>query len=154
MDKSITAIKPEDLAKIQADLKAEAQAAPNNPIEQALESADAIRDSLLAVKGEKYARLVEIGVLIHKQNKLMAFVTDVLSEAFEDFSDDQRNAMAHISASLGAKTLSHASLICHDNKDLSKEQAKELTEWMDRIVDAEEQGVNSIASQLFGKEDQ
>jgi len=146
-------ISPEDMAKIQEHLKEEMSCKPANPIAKALESADAIRENLVAVKGEKYALLVEIGVLIHKRTKLMAFVTSVMSDVIEEFGDEQRMAIGQVDASLSAKTLNYAAII-YGGEDFKAADAQELTGWIDKIIDAEDSGVSGLANELFGKEDE
>jgi len=141
-------INPEAVAAIQAEMEADQH---KGTIEKAIEDADAIRENLVAVKGEDFARLVEIGVLVHKHTKLVAFLADIVSSVVEDFGREQRTALGHVAASIGAKMLSHASLI-YSKDDLNREQAEELTNWIDKIVDAEHRGVEKFASELFGED--
>ena len=59
----------ETLAKLKAEID-EAQAKEKDPVAMAYESADNIRRSLVAVRGEDYADVVEIGVIVSKMMKL------------------------------------------------------------------------------------
>jgi len=136
----------EDLAKLTDKISAEDR--PSNPVERALESADAIRENLHKIKGEKYARLVEMCVLVTKQTKLNALLSSI---AF----DDNELLMKHIggiNALLMSKMISHASQI-YDGK-FDQEDADELTKWADRITKAEEKGIEQELGHLIKGEDE
>lgn len=139
-----------ELVTIALDLHRESAAAPTDPIERALEPADDIRRSLVAVRGEAYAKLVEIGVMTHKQVKLVNFLASCLMETAEGFDKEQHEQVGQIMALMCARCLTLASKIYAPNSgDLD---AKELTEWIDRITDAEDAAAGTIEQELFGKE--
>lgn len=144
-------VTPEMLAQIEADLKKESEQ-DKGLIESALESATTIRENLIAIKGEEYARLVEIGVLTHKRIKLCSFLISILEEAVEDFGPVQRMAFATIDTTMSARIINHACKLIAPDADAK--YAAELTSWIDRIVDAETDGIAGIEEKLFGKEDE
>ena len=140
-----------ELVTIALDLHRESAAAPTDPIERALEPAEDIRRSLVAVRGEAYAKLVEIGVMTHKQVKLVNFLATCLMETADGFGEEQHEQVGQIMAMMCARSLTLASKIYAPNSgDLD---AKELTEWIDRITDAEDAAAGTIEQELFGKDD-
>jgi hypothetical protein len=134
-----------DLAKLTDKIAAEDQ--HRHPVERALESANTIRENLTKIKGENYARLVEMCVLVTKQTKLNAMLSSI---AF----DDNEHLMKHIggiNALLMSKMISHAANIM--DPKFSEKEADELTEWADRITKAEQQGIEQELGHLIKGED-
>lgn len=120
-------------------------------IEQAIESAEAIRENLLAVKGEKFAKVVEISVMVQKRTKLGAVLLTFVENASENFNPLHRHLISHADASLGAHIMATAcDLAGFIGSDFD---AQEMMEWSDRILKAEADGIHSMEKQLFGKED-
>lgn len=136
----------QDLVKLTDKIAAEET--PSNPIERAFESANTIRDNLISIKGEGYARLVDMCVLVTKQTKLVALLS---SAAF----DDNETIMKHIggiNAAIGGRMISHAAHIF--NKDFGEKDAEELTTWADLITKAEDLGVKQELNELIKGEDE
>jgi len=137
----------EMMAKIKAQLEKEQAEAPTDEIDKALEGAHDIRKNLIAVKGEEFARLAEIGVLIHKQMALNAFLLNGMMDAIEGFEEEHRRMIGDIQATMFARILNHA---CHIyTKDPDTEFAESLTPWIDRITDAEQNGVKGLAEKFM-----
>lgn len=136
------------IAQLQEEINAESN---KGLLDKISESADTIRENLKSIKGEDYARLVEVGVLIHKRVKLTKFLLDILSEEVEDFGDEHARIFSHIDASMSAHILNHACKIMKEDADA--EYAAELTSWIDRIIDAEQDGIDMFAKDLMRKED-
>lgn len=141
-------IDPETMAQITQEIEDEAN---KGLIERAIESAETIRKNLVSIKGEEYANLVEIGVLVHKRTQLMALVTSIASDADENFTERHRKTLCGIDATMSAHVLTLAAKNLSANAD--SDYAHELTGWIDRIIKAEEDGIDSIADQLFGDKD-
>ena len=141
---------PELQAEIDATLKAEQESeSEKSVIDKVVEGANEIRENLKAVKGEQYARLVEIGVLVHKRSQLTAALAQFARDAGAPAPVIMM--IGHADASLGAATLNHAALMLNIKADAG--YAKELTEWIDRITDAEQAGIESVKDQLFGDDE-
>ena len=142
---------PELQAEIDAALKAERESeSEKSVIDQVVEGANTIRENLKAVKGEQYARLVEIGVLVHKRSQLTAAIVEFARDA--GAPNSVIKMIGHADATLGAHTLNHAAIMLNAKADA--EYAKELTDWIDRITDAEQAGIESVREQLFGDDDE
>ena len=136
-------LNPELEAQLAAEQAAEAT---KSIVDKVTESANTIRENLVAVKGEDYARLIEIGVLVHKRSQLMSAVLAFAADA--GAPKTVRKVIASLDASLSAHVLQHAAIIM--NKEADEAYAKEMTEWIDRIADAEQAGVESVKDELFG----
>lgn len=144
-------IDPDTFAKIQAQLEQERGNAPTNKIDQAFESAGDIRSSLVSVKGERYARLVEIGVTIHKQMSIAAFTCKALADSGEMDSAATQQIL-DIAAKMYAQMLNHACVLYKEDHNM--EFAHELTGWVDRVLNAEEVAAKTITKELFKGEDE
>lgn len=140
----------ETLAKIRAQLEQESSDAPQDPISKALEGADDIRKNLVAIKGEKYAALVEVGVLVFKMSGLLNFLSNLVLNSVEGYDEGHHTQIGRIHATMGAQMLSSAAVICFD--DPSKMDAEELTHWIDRIIAAEKAAEPIITKLIFGKD--
>ena len=145
-------INPETLAQINEQLAAEQRTKSKNPIEKALESAEDIRANIKAVKGEAYLNAVNFGVNVHKIVSLNASVCSMLTDAEED---------AKVPVMIIGRVFSHMMAgMLNDYcdalqlNDRSKQFAEELTEWVDRVREAEEAGVKGLVNELEkGNED-
>lgn len=135
-----------ELVRIALDLHREKQQEPKTQFDKAIESSMDLRANLVAIRGEEFARAVEIGVLIDKQMRLVHFLSSGLKELADGYGDAQHEAVRDISASVNAKIMTHASslLIKKDDYD-----AKEVIEWVERIVAAENKAADEIEKQLF-----
>ena len=143
---------PKVAEEIKAQLAAEASGSDDNPLAKAMESAHIIRENLIAIKGESFARLVEIGVLVHKQMALNAFITQSLVEADVGFSKDVRKAILDIQSTIFAHMMNHACHLQSDDPDAST--AESITEWVDRIKEAEDSGVSMLKNLIKKGEDE
>jgi hypothetical protein len=134
-------IRPEDLLRIKKDLEQETE--PDNPIDQAMESAELIRENIASIKGEQYLRLIEIGVLVQKTIELNAVLAHT---AFDDESL-QLTMIGKIGATLGGKIVSHASML-YMGQEMSADEAKEMISWVERIANAEKAGIEQLVGGL------
>jgi hypothetical protein len=134
-------IRPEDLLRIKKELERESE--PDNPIDQAMESAELIRENIAAIKGEQYLRLIEIGVLVQKAIELNAVLAHT---AFDDGSL-QLTMIGKIGATLGGKIVSHASML-YMGQEMSADEAKEMISWVERIANAEKAGIEQLVGGL------
>ena len=141
---------PETLAKIKAQLEQENNERPRDPISKAFESAEDIRKNLVAIKGEKYAAMVEIGALVFKMSGLLNFVSNVALNSVEGYDETVHGQIGRIYAGMGAQMLGNAGVICFDDAD--KLDAAELTRWVDSIIAAEKTAEPIINKLIFGKD--
>lgn len=135
-----------ELVRIALDLHREKQQEPKTPFDKAIESSMDLRANLVAIRGEEFARAVEIGVLIDKQMRLVHFLSSELKELAEGYGDAQHEAVRDINASVNAKIMTHASALLIKKDDYD---AKEVIEWVERIVAAENKAADEIEKQLF-----
>ena len=140
----------ETLAKIRAQLEQENSEKPRDPISKALEGADDIRKNLVAIKGEKYAALVDVGVLVFKMSGLLNFLSNMVLNHVDGYDENHHTQIGRIHATMGAQMMSSASVICFD--DPGKLNAEELTHWIDRIIEAEKAAEPIITKLIFGKD--
>lgn len=139
-------IRPEDLLRIKKDL--EQEATPENPIDQAMESAELIRENIAAIRGEQYLRLIEIGVLVQKAIELNAVLAHT---AFDDESL-QLQIIGKIGATLGGKIMSHASML-YLGQEMTTEEVKEMISWVERITKAEQAGIKQLVGDMQADQD-
>jgi len=137
-------ISPEQLTQIKKQLAKESE--PDNPLDRALESAEIIRSNIKAIKGERYLRLVEIGVLIHKATEVNATLAHA---AFED-NEDQIRIIGTISSSVLSQVINHCCRLF--NEEFETKEAVELLEWVDRVFNAEKAGIEKEFSHLTGND--
>jgi hypothetical protein len=134
----------ETLAKINAQLEQEREAKPDSPLGKALEYAQEIRENILAIKGETYLKAIDFGLIINKAVHINAAISQMIIDT------DPRAAVTvtvagHAHSSMMASLLSDycEALGVHEN---SEEFAKEMTDWIDRVFDAEQAGVKQLFS--------
>lgn len=118
-----------------------------DPIEKALESAHEIMDSLRGTKGEGYARLVEMGMLVRKNQDLLHAMIGA-GIAGGELPEHAGELVAKISAHMNAKMLSLASHIADPEGARTKEHGKELMDWVDKMIAAEGKAVTSLIGDL------
>lgn len=136
-------IRPEDLTRIHKELEQEQE--PQNPVDKAMESAELIRENIKAIRGERYLRLVDIGVLIQKSTQLNAFL------AHGALEDEQVEQVGHITAAINSKVINNAANLY--NSEFDGDQAVELLGWIDRIVEAEKAGVEKHIAGLMADDE-
>lgn len=121
-----------------------------NPIEEALQGAVEIMDMLRATKGEKYAMLVELGMLVRKnQDLLHAMVGAAIAGG--EVPEPAGDIMGHINAQISAKIIGIASRM-GDVARGSANEAEELMGWVDRMLVAEGKGAKGLMESIM-KED-
>lgn len=139
-------LNPETLAKINEQLAAEEKARPDNPIDQALESADTIRANIKAIKGEKYLAAVDFGVTINKLVHMNAAFSGLITDA-EPQARIPVALMGRAFSSLMASLLNkHCDAL--GMKEDTKQFAEELTTWIDRVCDAEQSGIKQLVQKM------
>jgi len=139
-------IRPEDLLRIKKELERESE--PDNPIDQAMESAELIRENIAAIKGEQYLRLIEIGVLVQKSIELNAFLAHGLLEGEED----KLQLIGKIGASVGGRIVSHAAML-YLGQEMTADEAKEMISWVERITKAEQAGIKQLVGDMQADQD-
>jgi len=137
----------ETLAKLKAEID-EAQAKEKDPVAMAYESADNIRRSLVAVRGEDYADVVEIGVIVSKMMKLFKILAD---QAFKHMENPENTdlMLREIVSTMCAEILGRSSSLIQ--KEMTDAQAAEITDWIDRIIKAEDSVMDAIEQTLLKK---
>ena len=137
----------ETLAKLKAEID-EAQAKEKDPVAMAYESADNIRRSLVAVRGEDYADVVEIGVIVSKMMKLFKILAD---QAFKHMENPENTdlMLREIVSTMCAEILGRSSSLIQ--KEMTDAQAAEITDWIDRIIKAEDSFMDAIEQTLLKK---
>lgn len=135
-----------ELVKIAIDLSLESK--PKSVIDAALETAMDIRQNLLSIRGPEYLRVVEIGVLIKKQMKIMSFLSGGLVMSAEGYGEKQHELMGNVSSMLLAKILTHSMHLAFGNDD-DQAAAKEVQDWIDRLTEAEEMASGTIEKELM-----
>jgi hypothetical protein len=119
-----------------------------DPIETAMQSAIEIMDMLKATKGENYMRLVEIGLLVRKnQDLLHAMVGAAIAGG--EVPELAGTMLGQVNAQISAKILGIASRmggVMHNSPKGT--DAEELMSWVDRVLEAESKGAKSLIESL------
>jgi len=132
----------ETIAKINAQLEAEERAKPDNELDKALESAHEIRENIRAIKGEKYLMAVDFGLTVNKAVHVNAALSQMIIQA-EPKSEIPVTLAGHAHSSMMASLLNEycdALGLIEDTENF----ARELTEWIDRVFEAEQSGVKKL----------
>lgn len=145
-------INPEDLARINEQLAAEELAKPNNPLDQAFDSAETIRTNIKAIKGDSYLAAVEFGVVINKLVHMNAALSGMLVES-EPEAKIPVTLMGRAFSTMMASLLNkHCEAL--NMKEDNENFAKELTSWIDRVCEAEQSGIKQLVEKMEkGNED-
>lgn len=133
------------LAKIKAQLEQEIKETPVDQFEQALESADDIRRSIDAIHGDRYGTLIEVGVLVRKNLRLLAALTSELG--LQGVPAPLMTVVKDVATQINAHLLSHAANLYQDQ--FSQEDSKQMTEWIDRICNAEDAAMEVLEKDIF-----
>jgi hypothetical protein len=132
----------ETLATIKAQLEKELKSKPTNAIDKAFESAEEIRQNIRAIKGEAYLKAVDFGILINKAVHINAALSSMIIE-IEPKSEVVVKVAGHAHSSMMASLVNDycdALGLLEDTHNF----ARELTEWIDRVFNAEQSGVKSM----------
>lgn len=130
------------LATIKAQLEEELKSKPTSAIDKAFESAEEIRQNIHAIKGEMYLMAVDFGLSVNKAVHLNAALSSMVTQA------DPRSAIPVAMAGEGFARLMAGMLNDYCDalgiREDSEEFARELTEWIDRVFQAEQAGVKKL----------
>lgn len=145
-----------DKVKIALDLFREQKEAsePKNPVEEALESAFEIMDSLRSTRGENYANVVEGAIIIRKQTELFAMLMSIIKDA-EAIPASVMKMLHHLHTEMSARTLSKLAKvggIVEEGK--GKESAEDLMNWVERVMQAEQSGAKTLLDNIHKKGEQ
>lgn len=131
--------------QIAIDLDREVREAekPKNKFDEAFCSAFEIMQTLKATRGENYAKAVEVALMVRKQGELVAMLTDTVAKA-TDMPDAIAKMLLDTHNSMSARIL--AKFMRLSNPDVANMQdcAEELMGWVDRVMDAEKDGVANL----------
>lgn len=143
--------KAETMVQIALDLHREKVAQQQqDPIEKAFEPAMDMMDSIKANKGEKYGLLVELALLVRKNQELLgalcgtAVATDAMPEA-------AGKVVGMMNAKVSAKIIAIAARL-GDLEGTDKGGAEELMDWTDRLMKAEATAAHSLFEELGGED--
>ena len=102
----------------------------------------------MAVRGEDYADVVEIGVIVSKMMKLFKILAD---QAFKHMENPENTdlMLREIVSTMCAEVLGRSSSLIQ--KEMTDAQAAEITDWIDRIIKAEDSVMDAIEQTLLKK---
>ena len=118
-----------------------------NPIEEALGGAFEMMDMLRATKGENYVRLVEIGMLIRKNQDILHTMIGAAISGGE-LSEGKAQMVADVGSMVSAKILALSARIAGIAKADKREDAEELMGWVDRVLEEEAKGAKGLIESL------
>jgi len=124
------------------------EARKKDPLETAFESAFDMMDSIRATHGEDYAKVVEIALLVRKNQELIGTLamTAVQTEAIPAMAGA---IVEKINAEISSKIIGTAAKIA--NLEINGKTAEELMGWADRILEAESKGAESLLKDHIAK---
>lgn len=136
--------------KITLDLHRESKEAARekDPMEKAFEPAFDMMDSIKATHGEDYAKVVEIALLMRKNQELLQVMamTAVQTEAIPEIAGE---IVQRINSELSAKVISVAARIA--KIEVNGKAAEQLMGWADRILEVESKGADTLLKEVIAK---
>ena len=143
---SVAATRIQILLDLHREAKAEAR--EKDPMEKAFEPAFDMMDSIKATHGEDYAKVVEIALLIRKNQELLNVMamTAVQTDAIPEIAGE---IVQRINAEISAKIIGVAARIA--KIEVNGKSAEELMGWADRILEVESKGADSLFKDMIAK---
>ena len=138
-----------DRVQIALDLHREVREAekPKNKFDEAFCSAIDIMQTLKATRGENYAKAVEVALMVRKQGELVAMLTDTVAKA-TDMPDVIAKMLLDTHNVMSAKILARFMRVAVPDIADMQETAEEVMSWVDRVMDAEKDGVGNLFIRL------
>jgi len=145
-DKNAAVQRVQILLDLHREGKSEAR--KKDPLETAFESAFDMMDSIKATHGDDYAKVVEIALLVRKNQELIGTLamTAVQTEAIPAMAGA---IVEKINAEISSKIIGTAAKIA--NLEINGKTAEELMGWADRILEAESKGAESLLKDHIAK---
>jgi hypothetical protein len=122
-------------------------------LDDALESAFDIMETLRSTKGLAYAHAVETAMLVHKILDLQHILLLQLVET-ETLEPRIAKDLTKITSLITSKIIGLAARTAKNGDDMTKEEAKELMAWADRIIKCETEGAAAILKDFFKDKDE
>lgn len=141
-----------DLHREQKEAEASKPKTKKEKLEQSLESAFEMMDTIRATKGLGYAHAVEIAMLTHKMLDLVHILIQRMVDV-DEMPESSANDMGKVFALITSRIIGLAARSGNENKELSKQDAKELMDWAERIMQREKEGAIGFLNDMLGKDD-
>ena len=134
-----------DRVQVALDLDREVREAekPKNKFDEAFCSAYEIMQTLKATRGENYAKAVEVAMMVRKQGELVAMLTDTVAKA-TDMPKPIAKMLLDTHNSMSARILARFMRVSNPEIVDMQDTAEELMGWVDRVMDAEKDGVANL----------
>jgi len=140
--------KAETQVQIALDLHREkaAEGKEQDPIEKAFEPAFDMMQSIRANKGEKYGMLVELALLVRKNQELLGALS-ATAVATEAMPESAAKVVGMMNAKVSAKIIAIAARL-GDMEGHTSKSAEELMSWTDRLMEAEAAAAKNLFEEL------
>jgi hypothetical protein len=124
------------------DLHREQASKPTSKMDQAFESANEIMETIILNKGRNYGRSVEVAMLVRKQSEIINLLVGMVAES-TDMPKPIADLMMETSKEIGSRII--AKYVRQAIPDFNyKTDAADLMNWVDRLMDAEQQGAHEL----------
>lgn len=123
-----------------------AESKEQDPIEKAFEPAFDMMQSIKATKGEKYGMLVELALLVRKNQELLGALTST-AVATDAMPEVAAKVVGMMNAKVSAKIISIAARL-GDMQGHTQDSAEELMRWTDRMMEAESAAAKNLFEEL------